>query len=479
MLLRVLGGLLVLEAAFMLIPLLTAMIYGESDVEAFAISAAITGCAGLLLSRVLKVQSGNFGKRESFLLTGSVWVVFSLFGMLPFMISPIHMSVSDAFFEAMSGFTTTGATIRATGLPPLGHGLMMWQALIQWLGGMGIILFTLAVIPALNNSGGMQMFNAEVPGITHDKLMPRISQTAMSLWGIYTFLTGLLVLLLWIGPMDIFDSICHAFGTMSTGGFTTQPDGIAAYHSDYIAIVITIFMLLGGINFSLIFAAILGNWKKLTTNTILKYFMATILICWILFDVSILINGQAHRWQDLIISPLFQVVSTISSTGYIARDFVYWGQFPLALTFIMMFSGGCAGSTSGGAKIDRLIYLHRWLKNEISHCIHPNAIYTVKVNGKIANPDLVTKVVAFLALYMVLIAAGGTILSAMGCPTVDSFFSSFACISNTSFGASVTGYGDDFAVIPDAANWVLAALMMIGRLEIFTILVIFSPSFWR
>lgn len=479
MLLRVLGSLLLIEGLFMLVPMLACLAYGEADWRAFGITAGGTALTGWMPKRLLPVASTHFGKRESYLLTGSVWVVFSFFGMIPFIISSAGMDVSDAFFEAMSGFTTTGATCRPADAPPLAHGIMMWQAMMQWLGGMGIILFTLAVIPTLNSSGGMQMFNAEVPGITHEKIMPRISQTAISLWSIYAGFTLILTILLLLGPMDLFDSVCHAFGTMSTGGFSSNSGGIAAYHSDYVTILVTVFMLLGGIDFALIFTVIMGRWERARRNEVVKWFVFTILLFWLLFDVGIWMTSASTDWRSYTIEPAFQVVSTITSTGYTYGDISTWGPLVLALTFLMMFSGGCAGSTSGGAKFDRLLYAFKRIGNEVNRCIHPNAIYSVRINGRIANPDLVAKVVLFLGIYVLLIAGGGVLLSAMGCPTVDSFFSSFACLSNTGFGASVTGYGDDFASIPDMAKWVLAALMLIGRLEIFTILVLFAPAFWR
>ena len=479
MLLRVTGGLLRLEGAFMCIPVFVALFYGEADWSIFAVCAAVTAALGFGLSRYARPETTHFGRRESYLLTGSVWVIFSLLGMLPFIFGSPRLDVSQAFFEAMSGFTTTGATSRPSDAPILSHAILIWMALMQWLGGMGIILFTLAVIPGLNSSGGMQMFNAEVPGITHDKIMPRISQTAMSLWAIYAFLTLLMALLLWLGPMNLFDAVCHAFGTLSTGGFAT-PSGLAtAFGSDYVIIVTTVFMFLGGVNFTLIFNVVLGRWHKVRVNDILRVFCMAIVVFTALFILSNWLSGNASSWRDLTIGPLFQVVSAITSTGYIWPGFAGWGQFVLALTFVMMLSGGCAGSTSGGAKIDRLLYLHRRVSNEINRCIHPNAVLSVRINGQVQNPDLVNKVVSFLALYLMIIGVGGLLLAALGLPSVDSFFSAFACISNTGFGASVTGYGDDFAQLPDAAYWVLAAIMLIGRLEIFTILVLFSKTFWR
>lgn len=477
MLVRLIGGLLQLEAIFLLVPLTTCLIYGEQDYIVFALTCLCAAITGYLLWRVYPT-SRRMGKREGFLLTASVWVVFSLAGMMPFIFGTPQVDVSTAFFEAMSGFTTTGATI----LPPnenISHGIIIWQAMMQWLGGMGIILFTLAIIPALNTSGGMQMFNAEVTGVTHDKIMPRISQTAKMLWGLYFGMTLLLTVLLWAGPMTLFDSICHAFGTISTGGFSSRAGSIAEFGSDYVLIVICLFMLLSGMNFAMLFKAATGRWRLVKHDEVTCIYIYAILVFTALFAIGRFTSGNIHDWRDCTILPLFQVVSSITSTGYLAPGFTIWEPFILALTFIMMFSGGCAGSTSGGAKIDRLLYMGRFLGNELHLCTYPNSIKSVRINGKIVNRDVVAKVVAFLCIFMLLIVAGGTALSFMGLPAVDSFFSSFSCICNTGFGASLTGYGDDFLAIPAGAKWVLSFLMLTGRLEIFTIIVLFTPSFWK
>lgn len=479
MVVRVLGGLLLVESAFMLIPVLVALFYDESDWAPFLWTACGTALVGLLCNRGIRPASSRFGKRESYLLTAVVWVVFSLAGMAPLMVGSAGMNFSDSFFEAISSFTTTGATIRPADAPALTHAVLIWEAVMQWLGGMGIILFTLAVIPSLNSAGGMQMFNAEVPGITHDKIMPRISQTAISLWAIYAFLTFMMVILLWAGPMGLFDAVCQAFGTLSTGGYSTPTGSETVFSSVYCTIVVTLFMFLGGINFTLIFNAVLGRWRKVSANDVLRHFIFAILSLTLLFIVSNLVRGLWNDWRDLSIGPLFQVVSTFTSTGYIWPSFTMWGQFVLALTFFMMLSGGCAGSTSGGAKFDRLLYLKRRCSNELQLCIHPTSILSVRINGIVQNPEVVNKVISFLAIYVISIGVGGLLLTAIGLPSVDSFFSAFACISNTGFGVTVTGYGDDFATMPDAANWVLSALMLIGRLDVFTVLVLFTRSFWH
>lgn len=479
MLTRIMGWLLIIEAVFMLFPVITCLVYGETDWLPFAATSALTLVVGVLLALRSRPTSPHMGKRDGYLLTAMVWVIFSLFGLIPFLFCSIPMSFSDAFFEAMSGFTTTGASV-ITDIDGMSHGVHIWRAMMQWIGGMGIILFTLAVIPMLNHSGGMQMFNAEVTGITHDKISPRISQTAKNLWLIYIILTLVLVALLWAGPMDLFDSICHAFGAISTGGYSSHSSGIVAWQdSVYVKVVLIVFMFLGGVNFGLIYKTALGDFSALRRNDVFKTYVAIIALMLALFACSIIWRGQAENWQSVTIDPLFQIVSTITSTGFTVYNFENWGPFVLSLTFVMMFFGACAGSTSGGAKIDRILYLFKNADNELYRCIYPHSVMSVKVSGKVVSPDLVNKVIAFLCIYMLLIVGGGMTLTACGVPLVDSFFSSFSCLSNTGLGAGVTGYGNSYDILPDIAKWVLAFLMLIGRLEIFTVLVLLTPAFWR
>ena len=478
MLLRVMGLLVMIEAAFMLVPLVTAVIYDDGDLMAFVVSITLTALTGALMTFGFKPRRRDMGKREGFLLTASVWVVFSVFGMIPFMICRSPLTLSDAFFEAMSGFTTTGASVMQE-IDDLSHAIHIWRSLMQWIGGMGIILFTLAVIPMLNSAGGMQMFNAEVTGITHEKLRPRVSSTAKRLWLVYALLTGALIVLYWLGPMGTFDSVCHAFSTMSTGGFSTRQESIGAWDSLYIKIVTTVFMFIGGVNFALIFKASSGNFRDVWRNQTFRAYLKVILIMFVMFDLALAFN---HLVPDTIeaytIDPLFQIVSTMTSTGYTVSNFESWGVFILALEFLMMFFGACAGSTSGGAKIDRALFLLKNSRNELYRCIYPNHILSVNINGSTMTPELINKVLAFLCLYVMVIVAGGTLLTLTGVPLVDSFFSAFSCVSKTGLGAGVTGYGGSYELIPAAGKWILSLLMLTGRLEIFTVLVLFIPSFW-
>lgn len=479
MILRIIGLLLIIEGLFLTVPLATSLVYHETDWMCFLLTMVVTTVAGTIMTFGIRPRNPRMGKREGFLLTALIWIFFSIFGMIPFILMEKQpMSVSDAFFEAMSGFTTTGATVMDS-ISHLSHGIVMWRSLMQWIGGMGIILFTLAVVPMLNHSGGMQMFNAEVTGITHDKLRPRISQTAKGLWLIYIVLTLVLFILLIIGPMDTFEAICHAFSTMSTGGFSTADASIEAWDSIYIESVVTVFMFLGGTSFVLLYRAAHGDFKPIWQNDVFRAYVGIIFVCYVLFVIAIFYHGQAYSIKSVTLDPLFQIVSTITSTGYEVSDFSNWGTFTLSLVFALMFFGACAGSTSGGAKIDRLIYLLKNCRNEIVRCVYPNNIFTVRVNRRVIPHETVSKVIAFLCLYVMIIMAGGIILTALGLPLVDSFFSAFSCISNTGLGAGVTGYGGSYALVPEVGKWLLAIIMMIGRLELFTVLILFTPTFWK
>lgn len=478
MLVRVVGWLLLIEGIFMAFPLVTTLIYGEPYMPFLAAIVVTLGC-GVFATACVKPRRFDMGKREGFLLTALVWVVFSLFGMIPFMLCRSQLNLSDAFFEAMSGFTTTGATTMLD-TEVIGYGIHLWRSLMQWIGGMGIILFTLAVLPMLNSSGGMQMFNAEVTGITHEKLRPRVSATAKRLWLVYFLLTLLLIVLYWLGPMDMFDSLCHALSTMSTGGFSTKAESLQAWDSLYVKVVTTVFMFIGGVNFSLIFRASTGQFKAVWNNEVFKLYVWMIVVMFVIFDLSIFFNPEVPNTVDsLTIDPLFQIVSTLSSTGYTVANFDRWGSFLLGVVIMMMFVGACAGSTSGGAKLDRVVLLWKNSRNELSRCIYPNHILSVEVNRRVASPEIVNKVMVFLGLYICVIIIGGALLTICGASLSDAYFSAFACVSNSGLDAAISQNGGAYAQISDAGKWVLSLLMLTGRLEIFTILVILTPRFWH
>lgn len=477
MLLRVIGWLLMIEALFMGILCIIAAFADNESFVPFLICVGITGVSGCLMT-LLKPKSRDMGKREAILMTGFTWVILSMFGMLPFMLYGTHMSITDAFFETISGFTTTGASVLTT-LENVPKSILIWRCITQWIGGLGIILFTLAVIPMLNSAGGMQLFNAEVTGITHDKLRPRVSYTAQGLWGVYAILTIVLIILLSFSGMDWFDAFCYGLSTMSTGGFATANSGIHALDSNYVKIVMIIFMFLGGVNFSLLFNMATGKTKGLLKNTALKVFIWSILIGAAIFAIDVIFAGLAENAADVILDPLFQSVSLLSSTGIIEPDFKLWGSVSIVVLIIMMLMGACAGSTAGGAKIDRFVVLFKFLRNEFYKMMHPGAVTTVTLNGKGTPPPVVMKTLAFLFIYIIIIIIGGVALSLMGLDLSDGFFCALQAISNTGLGSEATGVNGDYSLVPDAAKWLLSFIMLVGRLEIFTVLLVFIPSFWK
>lgn len=477
MLLRVIGWLLVIESIFMAAPCVVGLIYKEVSVIGFLITMGITASCGMIMVS-LKPKSREMGKREAILLTGLTWVILSMFGMLPFLICGTHLNVTDAFFETMSGFTTTGASVLNT-LSDVPKSILLWRCVVQWIGGLGIILFTLAVVPMLNYQGGMQLFNAEVTGITHDKLRPRVSFTAQGLWFVYICLTTILIVLLCFSQMSIFDSICYGLSTMSTGGFSNNDMSLTEMDDMYIKTILLIFMFLGGVNFALIYKAARGDFKSAFKNDALKCYLAIILICYVLLTVNVWVRGLAHSVDDFTIDPLFQAVSILSSTGLTEPDFADWGPLAVIVLIIMMFMGACAGSTSGGAKIDRFIILLKFIKNEFYKMMHPSTVTTVVINGKGTPSPIVMKTLAFLFLYVIVIIAGGSILVLDGMPLKDSFFVCLSAISNTGLGTDITGIGGNYANVPAFSKWILAFLMLVGRLELYTILLLFTPSFWK
>lgn len=478
MLLRTVGWLLMVLSGFMAIPMLVTFVYKDTSSQPFILSMFITlVCASGLMS--LKPKSRDMGKREAIMLTALTWVILSMFGMLPFLFCGTHQSVTDAFFETMSGFTTTGASMLNT-LEHVPHAILLWRCLLQWIGGLGIILFTLAVVPMLNNRGGMLMFNEEVTGITHDKLRPRVSNTAKTLWLIYISFTVACILLLWMSKMNLFEAVCHGLSTMSTGGFTTNDMSVRDWNSPYIIIILTIFMFIGGVNFNLIFATTYAKrWKLPWHNDAFRWFVYTILGGYVIFSISLWVRGLVDSWEDITIIPLFQSVSILTSTGLVEPHFVAWGAVPYVILIIFMAIGGCAGSTSGGAKIDRFIILFRFLKNEMYRTMHPSVVKTVTFNERGIPYVIVMKVLAFLALYFLVIIIGGLLLSIMGVPVDRSFFFSLSAISNAGVGSYMPDGTNCFAILPDAAKWTLSFIMLTGRLELYTVLLLFTRAFWK
>lgn len=478
MVFKVLGQLLLVEAAFMSLPLAVCLFNGEHDWLAFAATIAVTLAVGATTTFGIKPRSALLHRHDGLLLASLAWVMFSLFGMLPFMLCDTPLTASEAFFEAMSGFTTTGATV-IRDVEACSHGILVWRALTQWIGGLGIILFTLTFIPSLNNSGSLMMFHAEATGITHDKLGARIARTAKVLWALYTLLTILLITLLWLGPMTLFDSICHGFSAISTGGFSTRNQSIADFDSAYIKGVLTLFMLVGGVSFTLIITSVRNSWRNLWRDEVFRTYLTIIAVFYILMVVAVLRGGHATGWQSVTIDPIFHIVSALTSTGYSAGNWEGWGVMVLTLTMFMMYVGACAGSTTGGAKIDRLVFLLKNMRFVVRRYVRPRLLQSVSVAGNYISHEMAGEIIAFIFVYTLLIAMGGVMLVAQGFPIVDAFFSSLSCVSNNGLGAGVTGITGSYDFLPESGKWMMSMLMLAGRLEIITLLAVFTRSFWR
>jgi trk system potassium uptake protein TrkH len=477
--LRMQGWLLLIEAAFMLLPLGISCLYNEStSLWAFIYSTAITAGAGALMAFGIRPKSNSMHKREGLMLTAIIWVFFSLFGMLPYLFSDTFNNVTDAFFETMAGFTTTGSSVIRY-VEEIPHGVLFWRAMTQWIGGMGIILFTLAVIPMLNQKGGIALFNAEVTGITHERLRPRVSQTAKDLWLIYIGLTFLLTLLLVAGPMDWFDAICHAMTTTSTGGYSTKNIGLDYWQSSYVFIVVIIFMFIGGISFSIIAATFRGDFKRIRNNNTLRWYCMTALITTVIIVAYMAYKAFLDNNFDRFVYGSFDTISAITSTGFSTFDYEDSGEFVTVILMVMMFFGGMAGSTSGGAKMDRLIVLLKNTANEFYRVLHTNSVRAVHIDGKPVPNHVVSKVNTFFAVYIGIIMVVALYLTFFDIPVFDAMYTSMSAISNVGIGYGVTGPDSSWVILHPAAKWILAFEMMVGRLELFTVLVIFTSSFWR
>lgn len=476
---RVGGLILILESLLMFISAGVAFYYKESDIHALLLSAGITIFSGaaLALPTRLRIRIKIIGKRESYISVFIGWFLFALFGSLPFFLSREIPSFLDAFFESTSGITTTGASI-LTDIEALPHGLLFWRSIIQWFGGLGIVVFSLALLPLLGGEAG-QLFDAEASGLTHDKFRPRFTDMAKRLWGIYMGLTVLLIVLLYSGPMDGFDAICHAFTTISTGGFSTKQASIAHWDSIYIEVIIMLFMVIGAINFALLYFLFKGKFRRFFQDEELRWFLGIILVGSLVIILFLYRDGFYPGLQETIRNSLFQVIAIFTNTGFFTGDFVQWGPFYWIIFILFMVVCGCAGSTSGGMKTVRAVVLVKNTVAEFSRLIHPRAIIPVRLNDKALSFSVVQRLLAFAFLYIFIIFFSWLILTLSGMPIIDALGASVSAISNVGPGFGEVGPSGSYASIPIFAKWYLCLLMIIGRLELFTVLILFSPTFWK
>ncbi len=474
---RIIGMLLYIEAALLLLCTFFPIYYGEDDLIAFLSSVALTTLAGSGLVYLGKGAERQAGRKDGYVIVSFSWVILTLFGMLPFFLSGYIPNLTDAFFETMSGFTTTGATI-LNNIESLPHGLLFWRSMTQWIGGLGIIFFTIAVLPIFG-AGGIQLFAAEATGPTHSKLHPRIGVSAKWIWSIYFGLTLAESLMLSYGGMDWFDSICHSMTTTATGGYSTKQNSIAAYQSPFIEYIIILFMFLSGINFSLLFFSLLkGKIQKLFKDTEFRWYLGSILI-FTLFTVTVLFITKEGDWQDTFRKALFQVISIQTTTGYVSSDYMSWSPVLWLLMTILMYIGASAGSTSGSIKCVRIAILAQIAHNQFKRILHPNAVLPVRINQNVVPTTTQATLLAFIVVYVVAIFVGWLLVTLTGVAFMESYGIVVASISNVGCGLGIYGPIYSWETLPDVTKWICCALMLIGRLELFSVLLLFTRGFWK
>ena len=474
---KILGILLVLNGVFILLCIPFSLYYKEGDLWALISSSLITsGVGGVMLLLTRNNENTELRKREGYLVVTGGWLVMSFFGALPYILSGSIPDLTNAFFETLSGFSTTGATI-LTDIEGVHKGILLWRSLTQWIGGMGIIVLTVAILPILG-IGGMQLFVAEAPGISPDKLQPRIKETAKRLWLIYLGLTLTEMCLLWMGGMTFYDAINHALTTMATGGFSTKNASIAYYQSPFIQYVIIFFMFLAGTNFTMTYFAMKGRFKKVFSNEEFRTYLLVTVFISIVVGLTIF-SLENTAFEKSFREALFQVVSVVTTTGYITADYTAWTPFITIIFVMLMFVGASAGSTAGGVKIVRHLILIKNSILELKRQIHPSAVLPVRFNSRAVNRDITFNILAFIMIYISIFALGSIVMGMLGLDFMTSIGAVATCLGNIGPGIGSVGPVDNFAHLPNVSKWVLSFLMLLGRLELFTVLILFTPYFWN
>jgi trk system potassium uptake protein TrkH len=473
---RIFSQVLIFEGVFMLLAGAVSWVYNEPAASSFLYSALITLITGILVFTPLRNEEKVYGTREGYIINTCIWLLFSAFGSLPFLFSSSADNFTDAFFESISGFTTTGATI-FTDIESLPHGILFWRSLTQWLGGIAIITLSFYVLPVIK-SLNIQLSTPEFSGQMTDKIHPKVVETTKRLISIYIILTLGEVLLLIIGKMPLFDAICHSLSTLSTGGFSTRNNGIAAFSSPYIRAVITLFMFFAGMNPALFYFALKRNFKKIFHNN--EFVLYSALATGIsLLVASLLYFTSGVPLPAALSDGFFHVISIITTTGFYTENFTQWGNLLITIIFILMFTGGMAGSASGGIKIIRLMIITKNNRNESKRLIHPYAYLPVHINQKSVPQNIVYNLLIFIILYFISICTGTILLSFMDYDIVTSFSTTASMLGNIGPGLGTFGPFTNYADISSTGKWILSSLMLLGRLELLTVVVMFTRSFYK
>lgn len=471
------GAIICAVGLTMLFPISYGLTHDDGSALPLTMAMGVTLLSGAMLLLLFhKKEPRVMSHRDGMVVVALGWLAAGFFGALPFYFGDVFSTCADAMFESVSGFTTTGASV-LTNIEAVPKGLLLWRSLTHWLGGMGIIVLSLAILPFLG-VGGMQLYKAEVPGPVPDKLKPRIKDTALLLWQVYLFFTVLQVILLMFGGMDFFDSVCHTFGTMATGGFSTKNASIGHYHSAYIDWVIIIFMFIAGANFSLHYRLLRGKPITLFRDPEFKFY-TFVVVAFTLFTAVSIYGLNYDSIGESIRQSAFQVVSICTTTGYATADYELWPALPQALLLLLMFIGGCAGSTGGGMKCMRVLLLIKHSYHELIRLVHPRAIKHIKLGGQIVKPEVISGVWGFFVLYLGLFILSSLMMAALGQDVLTAFASVAACIGNIGPGLGTVGPAENYAHIPILGKWVLTFCMLLGRLEIYTVIILFVPEFWR
>ncbi len=472
---RIQGFLLIFLGLCMCLPPCIALYYGEHSAMSFCYGIAITILSGICLILTCPSTDRQISHRDGFIIVSLGWVLAAFFGSLPFVFDTTFLTFTDAYFETVSGFTTTGATV-LTNIEILPKSILFWRSMIQWLGGMGIILFSIAILPLLG-IGGMQLYKAEVPGPVVEKIKPRIAETARSLWKVYIALSLAEVVLLWVAGMNLFDAVCHTFTTMATGGFSTKNKSIESFNNPYIEIIIIVFMFTAGVNFALHYRVFHGKFKSLITD---KEFIFYVLF---LLTATLLVTASLYSYYgspaDSLRYALFQATSIMTTTGYSTANFELWPLFPKFLLLILMFVGGCAGSTGGGIKCIRILLLMKRCYRELFFMVHPHAVSPVKIGRRSVPENVLRGLTGFVILYLLIFLLGSLAMSLFGLDFMTAVSCVAASLGNIGPGLAGVGPYENFLFIPMLGKWILIVLMLLGRLEIFTLLILFVPEFWK
>ncbi len=462
----------------MILSIIIGIFYNDNTIMPFVRSMTITSICGLLAYFFCPVsnKSKHITQREGMAIVATGWTVICVFGSLPFYFDESFVSFIDAFFESVSGFTTTGSSV-LTNIEAVSKSILFWRSFIQWLGGMGIIVLSLAILPFLG-VGGMQLFKAEVPSPAPDKLKPRIRDTAKILWKVYLVITLVEVFLLLLGGMSFFDSICHAFTTMPTGGFSTKNISIAHYNQWYFDFVIIIFMIIAGINFTLHYQFLTGKPLTIFKDVELRFFILLIIIFTSLITFNVY-ESVFDKFSEAFRYSFFQVVSIITTTGYATYDYELWPPMSQVILFFCMFIGASAGSTGGGMKCIRILLCFKYCYKELFILIHPHAVSKVKINNKLVPSNVLHSILGFIVLYIFLFVISSIIMAGLGVDFITSITSVASSLGNIGPGFGIVGPAKNYASIPDTGKWVLIGCMLLGRLEIYTVIILLVPEFWR